>query len=58
MLLRIRIRDTGAQVVRFTSEHGPSLPNLREDPKVRLVAAIRQAHMGNSCVSHGWRGIP
>jgi len=57
-----RIRDTGAHVVLFTSEHRPVIVRraldagavgliLKEDPESRLVEAIRQAHAGNFHVS-------
>jgi DNA-binding NarL/FixJ family response regulator len=57
-----RIRQTGAHVVLYTSEHRPALVRraldagavgliLKEDPETRLVEAIRQAHEGRFYVS-------
>jgi DNA-binding NarL/FixJ family response regulator len=57
-----RIRDTGAHVVLYTSEHRPAVVRraleagavgliLKEDPEARLVEAIRQAHDGQFYVS-------
>lgn len=52
-----RIRDIGAHVVLFTSEHRPAVVRraldagavgliLKEDPEAHLVEAIKQAHLG------------
>jgi DNA-binding NarL/FixJ family response regulator len=57
-----RIRETGAHVVLYTSEHRPAVVRraldagamgliLKEDPETRLVDAIRQAHIGQFYVS-------
>jgi DNA-binding NarL/FixJ family response regulator len=57
-----RIREVGAHVVLFTSEHRPVIVRrafdagavgliLKEDPESRLVEAIRDAHTGTFHVS-------